>query len=39
MYGTSTGELKIVIPAGSSRSFGLRSQDILRNPTGKNWIN
>jgi len=36
MYGTSTGELKIVIPAGSSRNCPrLRSQDVLRNPTGK----
>ena len=35
MYGTSTGELKIVIPAGSSRNCPrLRSQDVLRNPTG-----
>jgi len=34
MYGTSTGELKIVIPAGSSRNCPrLRSQDVLRNPT------
>jgi len=34
MYGTSTGELKIVIPAGSSRNCPrLRSQDVFRNPT------
>ena len=39
MYGTSTGELKIVIPAGSSRNCPrLRSQDVLRNPTGNFFL-